>query len=124
MGSENGSTIVEFYLVANGVRDCSGNPFCEARTKRLERKARPVGERPNHLFFYLNGLVLKWCNKLMMRTLHPSVHLVKRYSKTRAVYALFVAVTATDDHVDFGSGGQFEQSFYPQGIKAFHGAGV
>ncbi|MGY3054777.1 hypothetical protein ACVWYG_002986, partial [Pedobacter sp. UYEF25] len=33
----------------NLVSDCRGNPFCEERAKRLQRKARPSsGERPNY----------------------------------------------------------------------------
>lgn len=28
------------------VRDCSENPFCEVRTKRLQRKARPARGTP------------------------------------------------------------------------------
>ncbi len=31
------------------VRDCRGNPFVRVRNKRLERKARPGGERPKYL---------------------------------------------------------------------------
>ncbi len=35
------------------VRDCSGNPFCEERIKRLQRKARPAGARPIFCHYYL-----------------------------------------------------------------------
>ena len=41
------------------VRDCSGNPFCEVRTKRLQRKARPDRGTPIFLQSIFHQLIIR-----------------------------------------------------------------